>query len=760
MTKRLTPPDWTEYDPNMFLIVEDAKMYYEAYTDVLDVRSAKNELAVGTLDGRVTALEQSTPVGPGGKGAYLNLGGTPERYPTSEEMVAGDTPEETSFLVVARNDGIYFYNPKSKLLIPPKKGGGTVAIHASFPDIFDAGHTIKHDTRIGKSGVYTAKCSDVGLDGNFLSYDTAKILVVTTADMEYQTALHPDGTASRTFTPGNNVTPWSFHTGTGGGGGGSIDPVVIQEINRRLALLEAKPDPVGTFEDLSDVSVDVVTDVNGLLYLGEDGKVRGGAVNPMLAMGYTPVQAASVGFNSIPVTGNVGAVVVAASSVITMKGTAAQEVTLPNIVPFDTYKPSTTQIRAGRITYFVNTSTTDNKTLVVTSGQRFYKDGNMDSSAVVVPPKTTLIYNPAIIDNGSGAMMECYVFLGMAQHQGGAGGASHFTDLIDTTDTLEAKKYLVVNDAGDAIQMSNLSTDDVELLAGFAAGVADGKALVSGNSLGAEVVQDGRNNLPSSLIVDGPVLIASVWNSSNTLNLPNIAKFDTEPLTPNCVREGRTTTIYNNTSNNRSITIKVDPAVAGVVLKNQAATTVDTYTLGPAKSIKLMPVFDHLASADNQRFWSILECNDRIGERVFDQAAHFGSTNVQQATVANSRLVSMIGSNQRDVMFPEVVPFSHTAALEAHQVRQGKIFTVWGSASANMNLKLAAGQKFIINNVESDADRVVPPGIMETYFPIVISGIQKWIQIARHKADGSSVGFEEVLARLDAIEANPNIDLG
>ncbi|MGL5013610.1 MAG: hypothetical protein ACRC6V_04865, partial [Bacteroidales bacterium] len=302
MTKRLTPPDWTEYDPNMFLIVEDAKMYYESYTDVLDKRTEKSGLEITTLDGRVTALEQSTPVGPGGKGAYLNLGGTPERYPTAEEMIAGDTPESTSFLVVARQDGIYFYNPKSKLLIPPKKGGGTVAIHASFPDIFDEGHTIRHDTRIGKSGVYTAKCSDVGLDGNFLSYDTAKILVVTTKDMEYQTALHPDGTASRTFTPGNNVTPWSFHIGTGGGGGGSgVDPVVIQEINRRLGLLEAKPDPVGTFEGLSDVSVDVVTDVNGLLYLGEDGKVRGGAVNPMLAMGYTPVQAASVGFNSIPV---------------------------------------------------------------------------------------------------------------------------------------------------------------------------------------------------------------------------------------------------------------------------------------------------------------------------------------------------------------------------------------------------------------------------------------------------------------------------
>ncbi|MGL5014719.1 MAG: hypothetical protein ACRC6V_10570, partial [Bacteroidales bacterium] len=259
MNKRLSPPDWSQYDPNMLVNVSDAQYYYENFTEIVDERSTKNELAVGTLDGRVTALEQSTPVGPGGKGAYLNLGGTPGRYPTAEEMVAGDTPESTSFLVVARTDGIYFYNPKSKLLIPPKKGGGTVAIHASFPDIFDEGHTIKHDTRIGKSGVYTARCADVGLDGSFLSYDTAKILVVTTADTEYQTALHPDGTASRTFTPGNNVTPWAFHGGSGGGG--SLDPLVIQEILRRVGDLEAKPDPIGTFEGLTDTAVDVVTDV-------------------------------------------------------------------------------------------------------------------------------------------------------------------------------------------------------------------------------------------------------------------------------------------------------------------------------------------------------------------------------------------------------------------------------------------------------------------------------------------------------------------
>ncbi|MGL5015955.1 MAG: hypothetical protein ACRC6V_17005, partial [Bacteroidales bacterium] len=105
MNERLTPPVWDDYDPNMLVNVSDMQYYYENFTEIVDERSTKNELAVGTLDSRVTALEHSTPVGPGGKGAYLNLGGTPERYPTAEEMIAGDTPESTSFLVVARTDG-------------------------------------------------------------------------------------------------------------------------------------------------------------------------------------------------------------------------------------------------------------------------------------------------------------------------------------------------------------------------------------------------------------------------------------------------------------------------------------------------------------------------------------------------------------------------------------------------------------------------------------------------------------------------------
>ncbi|MGL5016235.1 MAG: hypothetical protein ACRC6V_18445, partial [Bacteroidales bacterium] len=125
MTDKVTTPDWGSLDPMMLINLGDMRYYYENFTEIVEERSTANKLAVETLDGRVAALEHSTPVGPGGKGAYLNLGGTPDRYPTAEEMAAGDSPEQTSFLVVARTDGIYFYNPKTKSIIPPKKGGGT-----------------------------------------------------------------------------------------------------------------------------------------------------------------------------------------------------------------------------------------------------------------------------------------------------------------------------------------------------------------------------------------------------------------------------------------------------------------------------------------------------------------------------------------------------------------------------------------------------------------------------------------------------------
>ncbi|WP_438516159.1 hypothetical protein, partial [Cetobacterium sp.] len=392
----------------MLINVGDMKYYFENFTEVVDEKAKSNKLAISTLDGRVAALEQQTPGGPGGTGAYLNLGGTPDRYPTAEEMADGDSPEPSSFLVVAREDGIYFYNPKNKILIPPKKGGGTIAVHGQFPQIFDDGHSIKHDGRVGLSGVYTAKTSDLGLDGNFLSYNTTKVLVVVTDEMEYQTALHPDGTASRIFAKGNNTAPWSFHSG--GGGGGSIDPAVIQEINRRLEELEAT-DHFENFIDMKDVDVDVIRDVNGLLYLGEDGKVRGGSDNPLLGTGIMRVHPNSIGSPPLVSTNSIGAISAAATNVIVTTAPATRTITLPHVVPADTFKPSNNEVREGRTTYVANHSDVVH-TIRVSASNMFYRDGSMDSTSMELPPKTVFTYSPALLDNGSGAIIKCWIFIG------------------------------------------------------------------------------------------------------------------------------------------------------------------------------------------------------------------------------------------------------------------------------------------------------------------------------------------------------------
>ncbi|MGL5964088.1 MAG: hypothetical protein ACRCZ2_06805, partial [Fusobacteriaceae bacterium] len=144
----------------MCLNVSDAQYYFENFTNVVAEGVVENTSDIGDLGGRVTALEQQIPVGPGGKGAYLNLGGTPERWPLASEMVAPES-KETGFLVVARSDGIYFYNPATKQVIPPKTGGGTMAIHATFPQLSCHRERIHHNTRHGISGIFTAEVDKI-----------------------------------------------------------------------------------------------------------------------------------------------------------------------------------------------------------------------------------------------------------------------------------------------------------------------------------------------------------------------------------------------------------------------------------------------------------------------------------------------------------------------------------------------------------------------------------------------------------------------
>lgn len=235
MTKRITPPDWNQWDKNMFIIVDDMRLYYENFTAVVDDATKTNATAIDGLDSRVTALEHNKPIGPGGDGAFLALGGVPSDYPTKAQMTGPDG-KETSYLVVARNDGIYFYNPVTKDLMVPKTNGGRIAINAQFPQTFDTTHEAKHDGRQSISGFYTADVKTLGLETQFTTHDICKMLVVVAdTGVEYQTAFHADGIASRYFLAGQPASTWSI---VGGGSGSGVGPGIIQDLTDRIVELE------------------------------------------------------------------------------------------------------------------------------------------------------------------------------------------------------------------------------------------------------------------------------------------------------------------------------------------------------------------------------------------------------------------------------------------------------------------------------------------------------------------------------------------
>ena len=577
MNERLTPPDWDSFDKNMLINVGDMKYYYENFTGVVDEQATGNKLAIETIDGRVTALEQSIPVGPGGDGAYLHLGGTPDRYPTAEEMVAGSDKSETSFMVIARPDGIYFYNPKTKVVIPPKKGGGTIAVHGQFPQIFDAGHAHNHEGRAGLSGIYTAKVTDVGLDGHFTNFDTVTMLVVVNEDgEEYQTAYSPDGMASRIFRAGIQTAHWGVNAG--GGGGGSVDPIIIQEIKDRLDALEAH-DHIDKITELSDVVLDPVTDVNGLLYMGEDGKVRGGETNPMLGMGYTHVHTNSIGAPPVVTSSSVNSTVMASNNIIVFRGTLSRQIQLPGVVPYNTYRPSTTQVREGRTTFIVNSSNTT-LTVKAPSGGMFYVEGGMDSTNAVVPAQTVYVYNPAILDNGSGAMIQCWIYMGNYQLRASdlSGVLTEIQGLKDKDasqdlEILKTQADLAATDV--AVEATNERIDSH--LVDFNK-ISTGGKLISWNTLGADPVSTS-GDVTAANMGSCPFVVGMGAVTGKKFIMAEIVDRTVTSLTSTQVREGRTTYLVNMSSVTRSVEL------TGGCKFNITGSLVTTKQTIPAKAV-------------------------------------------------------------------------------------------------------------------------------------------------------------------------------
>lgn len=550
MKERLTPPDWNAYDHNMLINVGDMKYYYENLTDVVNQTATTNKSSIETLDGRVTKLEQSVPVGPGGDGAYLHLGGTPERYPTVSEMVEGDG-KETSFLVVARNDGIYFYNPKTDLLIPPKKGGGTIAIHGQFPQIFDEGHSIKHDGRLGLSGVYTAKTSDIGLGAHFSTYESCKVLIVVNEQgEEYQTAFSPDGTASRIFTTGSQTSTWSLASG---GGGGGIDPAVLQEIRdslrdlgTRVTSLEATPKP--NFTELLDTP-----------------------------NGYHPGKL--VGYN---LTGDALVPVDVLDSFKNMADTP----------------PS--YVGHGRKYLAVNPSE---------DGIDFIEGPNLSGLQTDVDDlhnSMITVRNENIVQDA--AINDIDARVQTLENAPPVTSVSNFIELLDTPDVLQPKKYMVVNETGDALIHSTLTTDDTLGLAALGAGVVNGDALIHGNCMGAPVSMTGEKTITFDKLVGASYLLVAAWQDDTVVKLPSIVVYDSTSIPQDSVRAGRITYIYNRSGNSKPV--KVEPGTGlsnSVIIKNKTHTTVSNFSLAAGQFVKMMPVVDEGQPVASRYVWVVLE---------------------------------------------------------------------------------------------------------------------------------------------------------
>lgn len=203
-------------DPAILTNFGDIMIYDNQYVEPLETEVTKAKLDIADNESRITTLEHQIPGGGGGTGAYLNLGGTPSRYPLASECV-GDPGDSSGFMVMARPDGIYFYNPTTKQLIEPKKGGGTVALQGQFPDVYEDEHKLLHSGRATKSGVYLANYTDIGITEWTGSDKLCTVLVVSSEKEEQQTAFSSEGTAHRVFQEGVNTGVAWVHEKTGGG---------------------------------------------------------------------------------------------------------------------------------------------------------------------------------------------------------------------------------------------------------------------------------------------------------------------------------------------------------------------------------------------------------------------------------------------------------------------------------------------------------------------------------------------------------------
>lgn len=254
---------------------------------------------------------------------------------------------------------------------------------AQFPKHFDIKHVFSGAQRQNRSGFFTVKIADLGLGTDFPTHTEGSVLVVVNTPEEYQTLFTANGTASRVFKSGELTANW---------------------------ILGARP--ISSIADLDDVKLVKPADQDKFLYYDASGEVVGAD----LKAGQYPININSIATTAtiIPTTQTnpVGYGTTKVSPYIIVNATtASREIRLPRISSENTNPLPNNNVRAGRITYVVNTTNVShNMTL---TGMSWYDKGNMTTEVRILPPRTTLVFTPSIINNGSGVMTECWIYTGM-----------------------------------------------------------------------------------------------------------------------------------------------------------------------------------------------------------------------------------------------------------------------------------------------------------------------------------------------------------
>ncbi|MGL5056562.1 MAG: hypothetical protein ACRC6A_04215, partial [Fusobacteriaceae bacterium] len=120
-----------------------------------------------------------------------------------------------------------------------------------------------------------------------------------------------------------------------------------------------------------------------------------------------------------------------------------------------------------------------------------------------------------------------------------------------------------------------------------------------------DVIYSSSQFIPSSDVIKSNILLLSPTVDNATVSLPNISRFYTDPLPNGYIREGRTTRIFNR-STNKPITIALSSSAIDCKIRDRTNKVVTFINLPSNKYIELVPVFNETATESDKRFWAIL----------------------------------------------------------------------------------------------------------------------------------------------------------